>query len=140
MAAFVFLPYEATISADAIVRAVFAQADAQYRLTPETLKNYYIRSQGGQMVPLGTVADIKTSQGPSLISLYNLFPSAAINGSAAPGFSSGQGLAVVEGIAKRALAPGVQFEWTAMSYQEKLVGNSAYFIFGLAILLVTADS
>ncbi len=115
---------------------VFVQADAKYRLDSEAIKNYYVRSQSGQMVPLGTVADIRNTHGPSLVSLYNLFPTATINGSAAPGYSSGQGLTVVEELAKKTLAPGTQLEWTAMSYQEKLVGNSTYFIFGLAVLLV----
>ena len=115
---------------------VFAQADAKQRLTPDDLKHYYVRSQSGQMVPLGSLADIKDDQGPSLITLYNLFPSATINGAVAPGFSSGQGLAAMEAVAAKTLGPGLQYEWTAMSYQEKLVGNSTYVIFALALLLV----
>ncbi len=115
---------------------VFAQADAKSRLTADDLKSYYVRSQSGQMVPLGTLADIKQTVGPALIQLYNLFPSATINGAAATGFSSGQTLDAVQAVADKILGPGQQFEWTAMSYQEKLLGNSAYFIFALAILLV----
>ncbi len=115
---------------------VFAQADGKQRVTPEAIKGFYVRSQGGQMVPLGALAAIKSTQGPALISLYNLFPSATISGAAAPGFSSGQGLQAMEGIANKSLGPGLAYEWTAMSYQEKLVGNSTYFIFALAILLV----
>jgi hydrophobic/amphiphilic exporter-1 (mainly G- bacteria), HAE1 family len=88
------------------------------------------------MVPIGTLADIKSAQGPAVISLYNLFPSATLNGSAAAGFSSGQGLEAMEAMARQTLGPGLAFEWTAMSYQEKLVGNSTYFIFGLGLLLV----
>ena len=88
------------------------------------------------MVPLGTVADIKSTQGPSLISLYNLFPTATVNGSAAPGFSSGQGLDAMQTVAAKTLGSGMEYEWTAMSYQEKLVGSSTYFIFALALLLV----
>jgi hydrophobic/amphiphilic exporter-1 (mainly G- bacteria), HAE1 family len=115
---------------------VFAQAEGKRRLTPDDLKQYYVHSESGQMVPLGTVADIKSTQGPALISLYNLFPTATINGSTTPAFSSGQGLDVMQGIADRTLGPGMEFEWTAMSYQEKLVGSSTYFIFALGILLV----
>jgi HAE1 family hydrophobic/amphiphilic exporter-1 len=115
---------------------VFAQADARQRLTADDLKQYYVRNQRGEMVPLGTVADIKSTQGPSLISLYNLFPTATINGSAAPGFSSGQGLDAMETVAAKTLGSGMEYEWTAMSYQEKLVGSSTYFIFALALLLV----
>ena len=115
---------------------VFAQAEGKRRLTAEDIKQYYVRSQSGQMVPLGTVADIKSTRGPALISLYNLFPTATINGSAAAAFSSGQGLDAMQKITDRTLGPGLEYEWTAMSYQEKLVGSSTYFIFALAILLV----
>jgi len=115
---------------------VFAQAEGRRRLTAEDIKNYYVRSQSGQMVPLGTLASIKDAQGPALISLYNLFPTATINGSTAAGYSSGQGLDTMQAIADKTLGPGLECAWTAMSYQEKLVGNSAYFIFALAILLV----
>lgn len=115
---------------------VFAQADAAHRLTADDLKNYYVRSTTGQMVPLGTLADIRSTVGPSLISLYNLYPSATINGAASQGYSSGQALDTMDAIAQQRLGPGLKHEWTAMSYQEKLMGNSAYLIFGLALLLV----
>ena len=115
---------------------VFAQADATHRLTADDIKDFYVRSQSGQMIPLGTLAGIKSDRGPALISLYNLFPTATINGSAAPGFSSGQGLQAMEAITDKTLGPGFEYEWTAMSYQEKLVGSSTYFIFALAVLLV----
>ena len=115
---------------------VYAQADAPYRLDSDNLKNYYVRGQSGQMVPLSAVASIEPTQGPSVITLYNLFPSATINGSANEGFSSGQALQTLEDIADKVLPAGMSYEWTAMSYQEKLVGNSTYFIFALAILLV----
>jgi len=115
---------------------VFVQADAGKRLAPEDVKRYWVRSQAGDMVPLGALADIAPALGPSLISLYNLFPAATINGSTAPGTSSGQGLAVMEAAADRCLGPGLQFEWTAMSYQEKLAGQAVYVIFALAIVLV----
>jgi HAE1 family hydrophobic/amphiphilic exporter-1 len=115
---------------------VYAQADAPYRLEPDNLKNYYVRGQSGQMVPLSAVANIEPVQGPSVITLYNLFPSATINGSANQRFSSGQALQTLENIADKVLPTGMSYEWTAMSYQEKLVGNSTYFIFALAILLV----
>jgi hydrophobic/amphiphilic exporter-1 (mainly G- bacteria), HAE1 family len=115
---------------------VFVQADAGQRLTPEDVKRYWVRSQSGQMVPLGALADITPAQGPSLVSLYNLFPAATINGSTTAGFSSGQGLEAVQAAADRVLGPGLQMEWTAMSYQEKQVGKSVYVIFALAVVLV----
>jgi HAE1 family hydrophobic/amphiphilic exporter-1 len=116
---------------------VYAQADARYRQESDSLKSYYVRGQSGQMIPLSTVAGIEPTQGPSVITLYNLFPSATINGAANDAFSSGQALATMAGIANKVLPTGsMSYEWTAMSYQEKLVGSSTYFIFALAILLV----
>jgi hydrophobic/amphiphilic exporter-1 (mainly G- bacteria), HAE1 family len=115
---------------------VFVQADSAYRLTPRDLRQYYVRSSSGAMVPIGSLADVDYTQGPALISLYNLYPAAPVNGMTAPGFSSGQSLATMEELSAKSLPPGVKSEWTAMSYQEKLVGNSAYIVFALAMLLV----
>jgi HAE1 family hydrophobic/amphiphilic exporter-1 len=115
---------------------VYAQADAPFRRRIDSVDGYYVRTSGGQMVPLGSVASIERAFGPNLITLYDLYPSATINGAANEGFSSGQAMKTMERIAARTLPPGMAFEWTAMSYQEKLVGNSTYFIFALAILLV----
>jgi HAE1 family hydrophobic/amphiphilic exporter-1 len=95
-----------------------------------------VKAGNGTMVPLGTVVDVTPMQGPSLISLYNLYPSATIVGGAATGFSSGQALDVMEQIASNTLPPTAGFDWTAMSYQEKAVGSQIYFVFALAILLV----
>ena len=115
---------------------VYAQADAPFRREPGNLAGFYMRAAGGQMVPLGTVARVERTQGPAVITLYNLYPSATINGAANAAFSSGQAMQAMERIAGETLPAGMTYEWTAMSYQEKLVGNSTYFIFGLAILLV----
>src|SRR5262249_47859731 len=115
---------------------VYVQADPAHRVNSEDIKRLFVRGQNGDMVSVGSLAAVKQSHGPSVISLYNLFPSATINGAPAPGFSSGQALAAMETIAHRALPPGMNFEWTALASQEKLVGNSAYFIFALAMLLV----
>ena len=115
---------------------VYTQADSQYRLTLRDVENLMVRNQQGDMVPLGTLATITPSVGPSLISLYNLYPSATIIGLPAQGFSSGQSMALMEQIAAKTLPPGAGFEWTAMSYQEKAVGNQIYYAFGLAMLLV----
>jgi HAE1 family hydrophobic/amphiphilic exporter-1 len=115
---------------------VYTQADSQYRLTLRDMENLMVRNQQGDMVPLGTLASITPSVGPSLISLYNLYPSATVIGLPAQGFSSGQSMALMEQIAAKTLPPGTGFEWTAMSYQEKAVGNQIYYVFGLAMLLV----
>ena len=115
---------------------VYTQADSQFRLSLRDMENLMVRNQQGDMVPLGTLATITPSVGPSLISLYNLYPSATIIGLPAQGFSSGQSMALMEQIAAKTLPPGTGFEWTAMSYQEKAVGNQIYYVFGLAMLLV----
>ena len=115
---------------------VYTQADAQYRLTLRDIQNMMVRNSNGDMVPLGTVANITPSVGPSLISLYNLYPSATIIGLPSQGYSSGQSMSLMEEIAAKTLPPGTGYEWTAMSYQEKEVGSQIYFVFALALLLV----
>ncbi len=115
---------------------VYAQADAQFRLTPRDIEKLMVRNSQGDMIPLGTVAKITPAVGPSLISLYNLYPSATVIGLPATGYSSGQSMALMEEIAAKTLPPGTGYEWTAMSYQEKVVGGQIYWAFGLALLLV----
>jgi HAE1 family hydrophobic/amphiphilic exporter-1 len=115
---------------------VYAQADSQFRLTTRDIANMMVRNQNGDMIPIGTVARITPSVGPSLISLYNLYPSATIVGLPAQGYSSGQSLNLMEQIADKTLPPGTGYEWTAMSYQEKAVSSQIYYTFGLAMLLV----
>ena len=115
---------------------VYAQASSQFRLTPRDIEKLMVRNSQGDMIPLGTVAKITPAVGPSLISLYNLYPSATIIGLPAQGYSSGQSMALMEEIAAKTLPPGTGYEWTAMSYQEKVVGGQIYFVFGLAMLLV----
>jgi HAE1 family hydrophobic/amphiphilic exporter-1 len=128
--------YTSQITKFGRVFPVFVQADSAYRLTPQDLRHYYVRSTSGAMVPIGTLADVDYAQGPALISLYNLYPSSSINGMTANGFSSGQSLQTMDDLTARSLPPGMKSEWTAMSYQEKLAGSSAYIVFALAILLV----
>jgi hydrophobic/amphiphilic exporter-1 (mainly G- bacteria), HAE1 family len=115
---------------------VYAQADAPFRLRPRDIENLEVRNQQGHMIPLGTVIDITPAVGPSLISLYNLYPSASVLGLPAAGFSSGEALRLMDENAARTLPPGAAAEWTAMSYQEKIVGNQMYFVFAMALLLV----
>ena len=115
---------------------VYAQADSSYRVTRDDLRRYYVHSTNGSMVPIGTLADVQYTQGPALITLYNLYPSSTITGMTGKGFSSGQSLDTMDDLARTTLPPGMRPEWTAMSYQEKLAGNSAYIVFGLGMLLV----
>src|SRR5262249_34894274 len=109
---------------------------ASHRLQPDDLLKLYVRSQNANMVPIGTLAQIQTIVGPSLISLFNLYPSSTISGEPAPGFSSGQALALMENIAERTMPPGMGNQWSGMSFQEKVVGNQLFYAFGFAILLV----
>jgi HAE1 family hydrophobic/amphiphilic exporter-1 len=115
---------------------VYVQAESQFRLRPDDLLNLYVRSSDNQMVPIGAVAHLGEEVGPSLITLYNLYPSATVIGAPARGVSSGQALTAMENIAKNTLPSDVGYQWTAMSYQEKLTGNQLYYLFGLSVLLV----
>ncbi|QJP14858.1 multidrug efflux RND transporter permease subunit [Starkeya sp. ORNL1] len=114
----------------------YIQADANHRRTPAEILDLKVKTPSGVMVPIGTLAQIKEVFGPSLITLYNLYPASTIVGVPAAGFSSGQALSLMEQAANQALPPGMGFDWSAMSYQEKAVGNQIYYVFGLAILLV----
>src|SRR5439155_17467385 len=115
---------------------VFLQADSQYRTKPQDILLLQVRNQDGQMVPIGAIAELREALGAPIISLYNLYPSAAIVGSPAPGFSSGEAMELMNEIAERTLPPGTSYEWTAMSYQENIVGNQLLIVFALAIVLV----
>ena len=115
---------------------VYAQADSQFRLRPRDIENLSVRNNQGNMVPLGTVASVTPAVGTPLISLYNLYPSSSIIGLPAAGFSSGEAIHLMEENAAKTLPPGADTEWTAMSFQEKIVGNQMYFVFAMAMLLV----
>jgi len=115
---------------------VYVQAESQFRLQPDDLLNLYVQSSDKQMVPIGAVAHLGEEVGPSLITLYNLYPSSTIVGGPARGISSGQALTAMEDIAKKTLPSDVGYQWTTMSYQEKLTGNQLYYLFGLSVLLV----
>jgi HAE1 family hydrophobic/amphiphilic exporter-1 len=115
---------------------VRVQADHRFRVEPDDIRRLDVRNSEGEMVPLGTLIDVERILGPQIITRYNLFPAAAVNGAAAPGYSSGQGLALMEQLATAKLPTTMGYEWTGMSYQEKQVGSEAIMIFALAILLV----
>jgi HAE1 family hydrophobic/amphiphilic exporter-1 len=115
---------------------VFVQADSEFRQRIADIDHLSVRNNAGGMVPLGTLISIKQVAGPALISLYNLYPSATIIGMPARGYSSGQTAALMEQLAAKSFPPHVSYEWSAMSYQEKLVGNQMYLVFAMALLLV----
>ncbi|MFT7775842.1 efflux RND transporter permease subunit [Roseateles sp.] len=116
--------------------SVRVQADAAYRARAEDIGALKVRSSSGEMVPLSALMKVTPSFGPERALRYNGFLAADINGGAAPGFSSGQAQATVERIAAETLPPGIGYEWTDLTYQEKIAGNSAAWVFPLAILLV----
>jgi HAE1 family hydrophobic/amphiphilic exporter-1 len=115
---------------------VYAQADAKFRVQPDDLLALQVRNQDGTMVPLGALVQIRPTVGPSLITLYNLYPAATIVGSPAPGFSSGEAISLMDDVAAAALPRGAASEWTALSFQENSVGAQIYIVFALGMVLV----
>ena len=116
--------------------SVRVQADAAFRGRAEDIGALKVRSASGEMVPLSALMKVTSSFGPERAMRYNGFLSADINGGPAPGYSSGQARDAIERIAAETLPAGIAFEWTDLTYQEILAGNSAALIFGVAILLV----
>jgi len=115
---------------------VVVQADAPYRSRAEDIAQLKTRNAKGELVPLGSVLRVEQSFGPDRAIRYNAFPSADLNGAAAPGFSSGQAQAAIERIAAEVLPRGIAFEWTDLTYQEILAGNTTLLVFPLCVLLV----
>ncbi|UCD81464.1 MAG: efflux RND transporter permease subunit, partial [Desulfobacterales bacterium] len=115
---------------------VKVQADHQFRLEAQDIRQLDVRDAEGRMVPIGTLVTVDQILGPQTILRYNLYPTASITGQAAPGFSSGQALNLMEQLAAAKLPNSMGFEWTGMSYQEKKVGSEAIMVFALAITLV----
>ena len=115
---------------------VVAQADAPFRATAADVSNLKTRTIDGQMVPLGSVMKLEDITGPDRIQRFNLYLSAEVNGSTAPGYSSGQSIAAMEEVAAQTLPVGYATEWTELAFQEKLAGNTALLIFPLCILFV----
>src|SRR5215468_1475766 len=115
---------------------VRVQAEADHRRQLESIGKLAVANQSGQMVPLGSLLDVRRVLGSELITRYNLYPAATITGITMPRFSSGEALSFMEQTAGTILPQGMDYEWTGLSYQEKLVGSQAYFIFALSISLV----
>jgi hydrophobic/amphiphilic exporter-1 (mainly G- bacteria), HAE1 family len=115
---------------------VYVQADQQYRMTAKDLHNFYVRSDSGQMVPMDNLATVAESSGPPVISHYNLFRSVEIDGSAAPGYSSGEGVLAMQDLAQKMMMPGMKYEWTGLTLDEIESGGKAMIIFGLGVLVI----
>ncbi|VUD42156.1 Efflux pump membrane transporter BepE [Thalassocella blandensis] len=115
---------------------VIAQADSEFRSSTKDALNLKVRNDKNEMVPLGSVVHISESYGPESASHYNGYLSADINGNAAPGYSSGQAQDAISEVLADLLPPGMAFEWTELTYQQVLAGNTAIYIFPLCLLLV----
>jgi HAE1 family hydrophobic/amphiphilic exporter-1 len=115
---------------------VFVQADQAFRMKASDLHSYYVRSDAGDMVPLDNLVTVKESAGPPVITRYNLFRAVEIDGSPAPGYSSGQGLTAMEDLATHMKMPGMSYQWTGLTLDEIESSGKSLIIFGLGILVV----
>jgi HAE1 family hydrophobic/amphiphilic exporter-1 len=115
---------------------VYVQADQKFRSESKDMRTYYLRSDTGKMIPLDNVVQIEQTENPQVISHYNLFRAAEIDGSAAPGLSSGQALKEMEALAKKKLPRGMSYEWSGLSLEEIESGGKAMILFGLGIVFV----
>jgi multidrug efflux pump len=115
---------------------VNVQADARFRIQPQSIRQLYTRNDQNQMVPLGTLLDMRETAGPDKVMHYNVYPSAEISGNTLPGVSSGQAISAMQALADQYLPTEFGFEWTELSLQEILAGNSAVYIFPLCALFV----
>ena len=113
-----------------------AQADQRFRVEQEDIQRLKVRSSTGALVPLGTLVEVRNVAGPDLIQRYNLYTSVPLQGDAAPGVSTGTALDTMERLAREVLPQGTSFEWTELAFQERAIGNTALYIFALAVLLV----
>lgn len=115
---------------------VIAQAEKRFRSTPQDILRLQTRNAEGKMVPLGSVIQVKETFGPEVAARYNAFRAADINGNPAPGYSSGQAQDAITKILEETLPVGINFEWTELTYQQILAGNTAIYIFPLCIFFV----
>jgi hydrophobic/amphiphilic exporter-1 (mainly G- bacteria), HAE1 family len=115
---------------------VYVQADQAFRAQAKDIRQYYLRSDTGKMIPLDNVVTIEQTANPQVITHYNLFRSAEIDGNSAPGRSSGQGIADMEALARKALPNGMTFEWSGLSLEEQESGGKATLLFGLGLVVV----
>ena len=115
---------------------VYVQSEGRYRSKPKDIAQYYLKSDPGKLIPLDNFVRIEQTANPQVISHYNLFRSAEINGSGAPGRSSGQAIRDMEGLAKKTLPGGMTYEWSGLSLEEIQSGGKALILFGLGLVFV----
>ena len=116
---------------------VYLQADQKFRAEAKNMRSYYVKSERGKMIPLDDVVQIESTASPQVISHFNLFRSAEIDGSAAPGLSSGTGITAMEGLAKKVLPKGMTYEWSGLSLEEIQSSGKAVILFGLGMVFAT---
>ncbi|WP_171922848.1 efflux RND transporter permease subunit [Salmonella bongori] len=117
------------------VKKVYVQADAQFRMLPEDINNLYVRSANGEMVPFSTFSSARWIYGSPRLERYNGMPSMELLGEAAPGRSTGEAMTLMENLASR-LPSGIGYDWTGMSYQERLSGNQAPALYAISLIVV----
>lgn len=115
---------------------IYVQARADNRRLPEDISGLAVKNQAGEMVPLSTLVTLREVRGPAIATLYNLYPSTAVNGMPAAGYSSGQVMSALDKLAQETLPDNIALSWTDMSWQEQLIGHSLYWALGLALLSV----
>ncbi len=118
------------------VYQVFVQADTSHRRAPEDLDRLYVMNRGGEMIPFSAFASVRTTTGPDNLTHYNVTDTIAVNGAGAPGVSSGEATAFMDGLCARVLPQGLDHEWTGIVYQERKSSNAAPVVFTLAIVAV----
>ncbi|EII4766969.1 efflux RND transporter permease subunit [Salmonella enterica] len=117
------------------VKKVYVQADAQFRMLPEDINNLYVRSANGEMVPFSTFSSARWIYGSPRLERYNGMPSMELLGEAAPGRSTGEAMSLMENLASQ-LPNGIGYDWTGMSYQERLSGNQAPALYAISLIVV----
>jgi multidrug efflux pump len=115
---------------------VIVQAAARYRDQLDDIRRLRVRNSTGTMVPIGAVADVKMVNGPLVLTRYNMYPAASINGNARPGVSSGRAIEVMSDLARQELPKSMSFEWTELAYLELQAGNTAMIVFAFSIVMV----
>ena len=112
------------------------QAEEEFRMDPRDIERLEVRNERGEMTPLGSLLTVRRSFGPQIVSRYNLYPTAALSGSPAPGVSSGEALAVMEDLVEQELPASMGYDWTGESFQQKRIGGQAVWVFAFAVLMV----
>ncbi len=115
---------------------VLAQADSQYRSDTKDVLKIRVRNKDGVTVPLGAFTTVRSTTGPYRVPRYNLYPAAELDGAAAPGYSQGQAIQIMEKLAAETLPAGFSYEWTTLAFQQLRAGNTAIFAFVLAVVFV----